>query len=509
MKRNMIAKERCNKMKAIMLQGTASDVGKSVICTAFCRYFFEEGFRVAPFKSQNMALNSYVTRDGGEIGRAQGIQAEAAGIEPTVDMNPVLLKPTGEMVSEVILHGRRFAELRAGSFHHELDSILASVQQSLNRLSRDYDVLVMEGAGSPAEINLKERDIANMWTARMADAPVLLIADIDRGGMFASVVGTLELLEPDERRRVKGIIINKFRGDKSLLEPGIRWLEQRTGIPVLGVLPYVEVGIDPEDSLSLTELALKGNQKETADLDVAVIRFPRIANFTDFSPLMDHPDLSVRFVKAARELGRPDVIILPGTENPKEDFAWLKKTGLEEKIRVLKIQGSSVIGIGGGFPMLGTKWVYPDCESEREEAGLGLLPMEIQWNFNTPTSRSQAKPLAAWGGPDPVEGYEIHSARPRKAAGVSPLFELSDGRFDGAVSEDGEVWGTGLHGVFDNPSFTVHWICHLHLKKGLPKRKQTMKRRREEREKIYSLLAQWIREHMDMEQVKKIMGISR
>jgi adenosylcobyric acid synthase len=245
MKRNMIAKERCNKMKAIMLQGTASDVGKSVICTAFCRYFFEEGFRVAPFKSQNMALNSYVTRDGGEIGRAQGIQAEAAGIEPTVDMNPVLLKPTGEMVSEVILHGRRFAELRAGSFHHELDSILASVQQSLNRLSRDYDVLVMEGAGSPAEINLKERDIANMWTARMADAPVLLIADIDRGGMFASVVGTLELLEPDERRRVKGIIINKFRGDKSLLEPGIRWLEQRTGIPVLGVLPYVEVGIDP------------------------------------------------------------------------------------------------------------------------------------------------------------------------------------------------------------------------------------------------------------------------
>jgi adenosylcobyric acid synthase len=442
-------------MKAIMLQGTASDVGKSVICTAFCRYFFEEGFRVAPFKSQNMALNSYVTRDGGEIGRAQGVQAEAAGIEPTVDMNPMLLKPTGEMVSEVILHGHLFAELRAGSFHHASDSILASVQQSLNRLSWEYDVLVIEGAGSPAEINLKERDIANMWTARMADAPVLLIADIDRGGMFASVVGTLELLEPDERRRVKGIIINKFRGDKALLEPGIRWLEQRTGIPVLGILPFMEVGIDPEDSLSLTELALKGNQKEAADLDVAVIRFPRIANFTDFSPLMDYPDLSVRFVRAARELGRPDVIILPGTENPKEDFAWLKKTGLGEKIRVLKKQGSSVVGIGGGFPILGTKWVYPDCESEREEAGLGLLPMEIQWNFNTPTSRSQAKPLAGWGGPDPVEGYEIHSVRPRKAAGVSPLFELSDGRFDGAVSEDGEVWGTGLHGVFDNPSWAL------------------------------------------------------
>lgn len=495
-------------MKAIMLQGTASDVGKSVICTAFCRYFFEEGFRVAPFKSQNMALNSYVTRDGGEIGRAQGIQAEAAGIEPTVDMNPVLLKPTGEMVSEVILHGRRFASFRFGSDPHALDSILASVQESLNRLSQEYDVLVIEGAGSPAEINLKKRDIANMRIARMANAPVLLVADIDRGGMFASVVGTLELLEPDERQRVKGIIINKFRGDKALLEPGVQWLEQRTPIPVLGVLPYIEVGIDPEDSLSITELSLKGNQKETADLDVAIIRFPRIANFMDFSPLMDQPDLSVRYVKAVQELGKPDVIILPGTENPTDDLAWLIKTGLKEKIQKLKKQGSSVVGIGGGFPMLGTKWMNPDLEPGQEVNGLGLLPMETQWISSKQTRRINGKPLAVWGGLDQVEGYEMHAIRPRFGTGASPLFELSGGRFDGAVSEDGEVWGTVLHGVFDNPSFTEHWIRHLRLKKGLPKRKQTMKQRREEREKIYSFLAQWIREHMDMEKVKEIMGIS-
>jgi adenosylcobyric acid synthase len=498
-------------MKAIMLQGTASDVGKSVLCTAFCRYFFEEGFRVAPFKSQNMALNSYVTLDGGEIGRAQGVQAEAAGIEATVDMNPVLLKPKGDMVSEVIVHGRHFADLDVGSYRGQvLDQILAPVRESLERLSRKYEILVIEGAGSPAEINLKDRDIANMRIAQMADAPVLLVADIERGGVFASIVGTLELLEPDERARVKGFIINKFRGSKALLDPGIEWLEKRTGIPVLGVLPYVEIGVDPEDSMALTTLELKGNKKGMADLDVAVIRFPRISNFTDFLPLMNQADVAVRYVKSIRELGQPDVIILPGTKNTMDDLTWLKVTGLAEEILQLKDQGSSVVGICGGYQMLGQKLIDPDRveSNQKEQDGLGLLPMETRFVPGKQTVRIEGEPLTVWGGSDLVEGYEIHLGRTRLAAGASPLFKLSAVPLSFATSEDGEVWGTYLHGVFDNSSFTCHWINHLRLKKGLPKRGGKVRNRQEAREEVYAFLAQWISEHMDMQKVKEIVELN-
>jgi adenosylcobyric acid synthase len=498
-------------MKAIMLQGTASDVGKSVLCTAFCRYFYEEGYRVAPFKSQNMALNSYVTRDGGEIGRAQGVQAEAAGIEATVDMNPILLKPKGDLVSEVIVHGRHFADLDAGSYRGQvLDQILEPVRQSLKRLSREYDVLVIEGAGSPAEINLKDRDIANMRVAHMADAPVLLVADIERGGVFASIVGTMELLDPEERARVKGLIINKFRGSKELLVPGIEWLEKRTGIPVLGVLPYVDIGVDPEDSMALQTLELKGEQKGRADLEVAVIRLPRISNFTDFLPLMNQADLAVRYVKTARELGRPDVIILPGTKNTMEDLLWLKKTGLAVEILKCKHQGSSVVGICGGYQMLGQKLIDPDgVESDHQEQdGLGLLPMVTRFIANKKTVRTEGKPLAEWAGTAPVEGYEIHLGRTRLTGQAAPLFQLSDGRMDGAVSEDGEVWGTYLHGVFDNHSFTHHWINHLRSKKGLLERGEKTGNRHEAREEVYAFPARWIREHMDMQKVKDIMGLT-
>ncbi|SEN12356.1 cobyric acid synthase [Lihuaxuella thermophila] len=498
-------------MKAIMLQGTASDVGKSVLCTALCRYFFEEGYRVAPFKSQNMALNSYVTRDGREIGRAQGVQAEAAGIEATVDMNPILLKPKGDLVSEVIVHGRHFADLDAGSYREQvLDQMLEPVRQSLRRLAREYDVLVIEGAGSPAEINLKDRDIANMRVARMADAPVLLVADIERGGVFASIVGTLELLDPDERARVKGFIINKFRGSKKLLDPGIEWLEKRTGIPVLGVLPYVDLGVDPEDSMSLQSLELKGKQKGRADLDVAVIRLPRISNFTDFLPLMNREDVTVRYIQSVRDLEQPDVIILPGTKNTMEDLVWLKKTGLAGEILKLRRQGSSVVGICGGYQMLGEKLTDPDAvESDHQELdGLGLLPMVTRFVANKKTVRTEGTPFPEWAGPAPVEGYEIHLGRTRLTSPAVPLFQLPDGRTDGAVAEDGAVWGTYLHGVFDNPSFTHHWINHLRRKKGLPEREELAGNRHEAREEVYAFLGHWIREHLDLERLRAIMGLN-
>ncbi len=498
-------------MKAIMLQGTASDVGKSVLSTAFCRYFLEKGFRIAPFKSQNMALNSYVTRDGGEIGRSQGVQAEAAGIEPTVDMNPVLLKPKGEMVSEVIVHGRHFADIDARSYHRGpvLDKVLVPIRESLERLSREYEILVIEGAGSPAEINLKNRDVANMKIAHLADAPVVLVADIERGGVFASIVGTLELLEPKDRARVKGFIINKFRGSKDVLDPGIKWLEERTGIPVLGVLPHVEIGIDPEDSMSLATLQLKGNKNEMAVLDVAVIRFPRISNFTDFLPLMNLEDVAVRYVKSVRELGQPDVIILPGTKNTMADLGWLKEAGLAKEILRLKDQGSTVVGICGGYQMLGRNLLDPDgMESgQKKQTGLGLLPLETRFVPDKQTVRIQGEPLFAWGGLEQVNGYEIHMGRTRFLGDVSPLFKLSDHRMDGAVSEDGEVWGTYLHGVFDNPSFTSHWLNRLRRKKGLPQREENAPNRQESREEVYSFLSRWICEHVDMEKVKEIMGL--
>lgn len=320
-------------MKAIMIQGTASDVGKSVLCTALCRILVNDGYRIAPFKSQNMALNSYITKDGGEIGRAQGVQAEAAKIDATTDMNPILLKPTGNMVSEVILHGKPFADMDAVSYRENfVEQVMPEVRKSLRRLEAEYDVLVLEGAGSPAEINLKSRDIANMRMAHETDAAVILVADIERGGVFASLVGTLMLLDDEERARVKGIIINKFRGMKELLENGIDWLEEYTGIQVLGVIPYFDVQIEAEDSMALSSLRLKKPQHQEFEIDVAVIRLPLISNFTDLDPLFEEPDVGVRFVSTLKDLKNPDVIILPGTKNTVSDYVWLQETAWPKRL---------------------------------------------------------------------------------------------------------------------------------------------------------------------------------
>ena len=320
-------------MRALMIQGTASDVGKSVLCTALCRILANDGHRVAPFKSQNMALNSYITKDGGEIGRAQGVQAEAAKIDATTDMNPILLKPKGDRMSEVILHGKHYANMEAMSYRENfVETVMPEVRASLKRLAQQFDVLVLEGAGSPAEINLKNRDIANMRMAHETDAAVILVADIERGGVFASLVGTLMLLDDAERARVKGIVINKFRGMQELLDSGIEWLENYTNIPVLGVIPYIDIQIEAEDSLALSSLRLKKPLASEFAIDVAVIRLPHISNFTDLDPLYEEPDVGVRFVSSIRELNKPDVIIIPGTKNTIEDFLWLQETGIMQGI---------------------------------------------------------------------------------------------------------------------------------------------------------------------------------
>lgn len=489
-------------MKAIMVQGTASDVGKSVLCTALCRWLREEGRRVAPFKAQNMALNAAVTADGGEIGRSQAVQAEAAGVAASVDMNPILLKPKGDQVSEVIVHGRHFRDMAAGTYQAHVHEMLTPVRQSLERLEQAYDVLVVEGAGSPAEVNLKERDIVNMRTAELTDAAVLLVGDIDRGGVFASLIGTLAILAPHERTRIRGLVINKFRGDRSLLEPGLQWLEEQTGIPVLGVLPWREPGIDPEDAL-----ALDGPPPTAiAALDFAVIRFPRISNFTDFRPLEAAPDVRLRYVSDITQWGHPDVVILPGSKNTMVDWLWLRQSGLLSVIEAHRRRGGEVVGICGGYQMMGTRLTDPDgVEGDGSPLeGLGWLPVETVFHREKRTTTVQAEGVAlSWGRGQQVQGYEIHRGREKRHPDASPLLRRSDGSEDGCVDPSGRVWGTHLHGLFDTAQWTANWLNHLRQEKGLPpipRESQT-----DEREAALAALADWLREHMDLEAIRKMI----
>jgi adenosylcobyric acid synthase len=345
--------------KSIMIQGTGSGVGKSILCAALCRIFFQDGLRAAPFKSQNMSLNSFVTRDGLEMARSQAVQAEAAGIEPSVEMNPLLLKPNTDTRCQVILNGKVIGDYSASDYDEYQRDIWGTIQGSFHRLSRDHDVIVIEGAGSPAEVNLKDRDFVNMRTAEMADAPVLLAADIDRGGVFASLVGTFELLEPRERARIKGFIINKFRGDLSLLAPGLDFLSTRTGIPVLGVVPfYRDVYIQEEDGVPLeasSEFGVRSAElKSKSKIDVVVIHLPHISNFTDFDALAAEPDVRVRYIPSSSELNDADVVIIPGSKNTIGDLHYLRETGMEQRIKEFAASGGMVAGICGGYQMLGT-----------------------------------------------------------------------------------------------------------------------------------------------------------
>lgn len=498
--------------RTIMFQGTASDVGKSIITTAVCRIFVQDGLKTVPYKSQNMALNSYVTLCGKEIGRAQGVQAEACGITATTDMNPILIKPTRDMTAQVIVHGKPHEEMSARRYREEYLPIAATiVREALDRLKAAYDVVVIEGAGSPAEINLKDRDIVNMRLAQWADAPVVLIADIDRGGVFASIVGTLELLEEDERERVKGFIINKFRGDIAILQPGLDWLEERTGIPVLGVVPHLHgIDIEAEDSVALDNTKVRLNPE--ADIDVAVIRLPRISNFTDTDPLACEPDVQVRYVQKSEDLGDPDVILIPGTKNTMDDLKALRESGLAEAIREKVAEGARLVGICGGYQMLGVRLSDPlQVESEEGDVpGLGYLPAETVFYPDKRTERVRGTvtcPHPDWSSQLGlfVEGYEIHMGRTSKLEPAEVLFQIGEHE-DGMLSSDGRVWGSYLHGIFENNAFRRNWLNQIRLEKGLPALQtdihfQTLKMA------AFDRLADHVRAHLDLDKIYQITGL--
>lgn len=508
--------------ETIMLMGTSSHVGKSILATALCRIFYQAGRRVVPFKAQNMALNSYVTKDGGEMGRAQVAQAEAAGLAPMVDMNPVLLKPTGNSCSQVIVDGKPIGNMSAREYHKGKSvQLFGHVTAALTRLQQQFDTIVIEGAGSPAEINLKEDDIVNMRVAKYLQAPVLLIADIDRGGSLAALVGTLELLDEEERALVKGLVINKFRGDVTLMTPAVDFLEQKTGKPVLGIVPYLEhLGIDDEDSVSLEEKEHEAErQKQTKELRLAVVETPKISNFTDFDALADEPDAEVLYVRDAEELlaAAPDVILLPGSKNTTEDLLHVRESGLAQAIRQLVDGGTPLVGICGGYQMLGKEIADPHhTESSHDVVkGLGYLPMKtvfaeekrtVQVAADCPGMEFYDGVLMGKG----LSGYEIHMGRTEFTAPVRHPFHLTrQGEnavdiWDGALSEDGRIFGTYLHGVFDHDGFRRQFLNVLRLHKGL--RPLPVQRNRHlEKERAYDRLAETVRKSLDMEKLAAIM----
>ncbi|CUH94015.1 Cobyric acid synthase [Propionispora sp. 2/2-37] len=503
--------------KTIMLQGTSSHVGKSILTTALCRIFLQDDFKVVPFKAQNMALNSYVTREGGEMGRAQVAQAEAAGLEPAVEMNPVLLKPTGNSCSQVILKGTPVGNMSAAEYHNGYSlKALQAVKECLHTLSNAYDIMVIEGAGSPAEVNLKAQDIVNMRVAKLAQAPVLLVADIDRGGALAAVVGTLELLEADERELVKGIIINKFRGDIGLLQPALEFLEKKTGKPVLGVIPHIEqLGIDDEDSVSLDEKVVA----EKRELEIAVLRTPKISNFTDFDALAGEPDVAVRYVKRGEKIGCPDLIILPGSKNTQEDLLYLREQGYEEEIVRLVSRGTPLIGICGGYQMLGMEIRDPDHTESRLEnqKGLGLLNIITTFLPDKVTHQITASCNGqGFLGIDYTDhaltGYEIHMGRTEPQETYCHTFTITSRSgqdtecYDGIVRQDGLVMGTYIHGIFDNDGYRQSILDKLRERNGLPSivRKHNT---RAEKQASYNRLADIVRRHLDMKAVYRLMNL--
>lgn len=495
--------------KTLMIQGTASSVGKSIMVAGLCRIFRQDGFKVAPFKAQNMALNSFVTTEGGEIGRAQAVQAEAAGIEPSVHMNPVLLKPEADANSQVIVLGKVTKNLKASQYYSYTPKLLQVIKDSLNRLLADYDIVVIEGAGSPAEINLKKREIVNMRVARMANAPVLLVGDIDRGGVFAAIIGTLELLTEQERALIKGFVINKFRGDLKLLKPGLDALEKRTGKPVLGVIPYFrDITIAQEDSVYLDERQVT---LANGTLDVAVIRLPHISNYDDFDPL-EAQGCNVRYVSRPSEIGKPDLLILPGTKSTIADLIHLKQHGLTQVIIQLAQYGVPIIGICGGYQMLGSSIRDPEkIESKQDEiAGLGLL--KITTTFNSDKTTTQVKAIiAAHGGlfeglkDIDITGYEIHMGQTGNVncRPVLQVLETPRGKadyFDGAISESGLIFGTYIHGLFHNAEFTHRFLNRLRHLRGLTVTTASSTNKQE----MYDKLADVIRHSLDMPRVYEI-----
>lgn len=487
-----------------MVQGTMSNAGKSLITAGLCRIFKQDGYRVAPFKSQNMALNSFITDEGLEMGRAQAVQAEACGIEPSVKMNPILLKPVSDCGSQVIVNGEVRGNMSAKEYFAMKNSLVPDIMAAFNSLASENDIIVIEGAGSPAEINLKEGDIVNMGMAQMAKAPVLLVGDINRGGVFAQLYGTIKLLNKDEQALVKATIINKFRGDVTLLQSGLTMLEDLTQIPVAGVLPYLTVDIDDEDSLSER---LDRKQRDTI-LDIAVIRLPRLSNFTDFAPLEATPGVGVRYVKTPTELGTPDVIMIPGTKSTISDLKWMRQSGLEAAIKKLSEKGTVVFGICGGYQMLGELITdYEGAEGGGEITGMCLLPVRTKFASEKHRTRTKAKAvdvagvLAQLSGVS-LEGYEIHMGETSLGDEAQAFVQLENGDKDGC--QCGNVYGSYLHGFFDTAACRKAFLEALCKEKGVSLEIDAFDLNAYKEEQ-YDLLAKGLRENLDMDLIYKIL----
>ena len=491
--------------KVIMVQGTMSNAGKSLLAAGLCRIFRQDGYRVAPFKSQNMALNSFATKEGLEMGRAQVVQAEAAGIEPVVAMNPILLKPTDEEGSQVIVNGRSIGNMKARDYFAFKTELIPVIKDAFRSLEEIADIIVIEGAGSPAEINLKENDIVNMGLAEMVDAPVLLVGDIDRGGVFAQLLGTVMLLEESEKARIGGLIINKFRGDASLLDSGIGMLEEKGGIPVAGVVPYMDIKVEDEDSLSERLTA----KRRDALIDIAVVRLPKISNFSDLDVFEQFPDVSVRYVTRPSELGTPDMLVIPGSKSTIADLRWLRESGLDGEILRLCRQGVPVFGICGGYQMLGMSISDPEgVEGGGETHGLGLLPVETVLAGDKKTEQFRGRFEQAEGIFAPlsgleIEGYEIHMGRSFTAGCIGQCVSGFTSGSTGVSS--GNIYGTYIHGIFDRGEIAFAVVKALADRKGITLCMEEAADHRAFKEKEYDRLAEILRGSLDMDMIYSML----
>ena len=488
--------------KNIMIQGTSSSVGKSILAAAICRILTEDGYSVAPFKSQNMSLNSHVTGDGHEMGRAQVLQAEASRIPPHVNMNPILLKPVADEMSQVIVMGKVLSDMKASNYFLYKPRLREIIMTAYNTLADASDVVVIEGAGSPAEINLNADDIVNMGLAEMVDAPVILVADIDRGGVFASIYGTVMLLQEHERKRIRGIIINKFRGDKSLLLSGLTQIEELVGIKVLGVIPYFHLDLDDEDSVVDWR---KFSRNPEGALDIAVMRLPHLSNFTDFNPLWIHKDVNLRFVDLDDELGQPDLIIIPGTKSTVSDLLQMKRLGMDRKILQCHAEGTAVMGICGGYQILGQTIRDPhQVESDLTEVnGLGIIDMETTFGREKNTALIEGVEHLSGTG---IKGYEIHMGDSVHRKEQRPLVTISRSnskvvslKQEGILLKDAGVMGTYVHGIFDNAGFTREVINYLLERKGMDATDEQGMDFWQHKDEQLTALARLVRENLDME----------
>ncbi len=494
--------------KVIMVQGTMSNAGKSAVAAGLCRIFKQDGYRVAPFKSQNMALNSFVTAEGLEMGRAQVMQAEAAGIRPMVEMNPILLKPTDNEGSQVIVNGKVFRNMRAWDYYAYKQAFIPEIKKAFRFLSEQADIIVIEGAGSPAEINLRENDLVNMGLAEMVDAPVLLIGDIDRGGVFAQLLGTIMLFTPEERARVTGMIINKFRGDKALLDPGIAMLEERAGIPVTGVIPMLDVKLDDEDSLS-TRLTDHGGRGE---IDIAVIRLPKLSNFTDFDVFEQFPEISVRYVDRVGALGVPDLLVIPGSKSTIADLNWMRERGLDEAVLRYAKNGGPVVGVCGGYLMLGERVDDPvGAEGGGSAKGLGLLPVVTVLKDEKTTrqftgSFGKVPGLFAGLSGEDLEGYEIHMGETLPVVGAEGVAAFTP---EGTGLCKDNVYGSYVHGIFDKAGVAKAVAKALADRKGVTLTGNELLDQREFTDREYDRLADGIRKSLDIPAVYAMMREAR